>query len=129
MFVSFLNKNPPSRDRPGGISRMEADRGLKSAIAAGASVVAAAIIVTCVGVHAGVCVILADLTEDVRSLRLIADLGLCIRQGGSQPVNVVGLNQVTGDLVLGDICPCWKFWYCPMAFWNCWAICSTEGDG
>ena len=71
-------------------------------LTATAPIIATAVVIAGVGVYAGVGVPLTELPQNVLVLVVIAECSLRVAEGRTELVNVLRLNEVSGDLVLFD---------------------------
>lgn len=61
---------------------------------------AAVVIVAGIGIHTRLGIEITKLTQDILVLLHVADLRLCVRQLGTKLIQVLGLDQVTCQLIL-----------------------------
>ena len=69
-------------------------------LTAAAPAAIAAAVVAGVGVYAGIGIPLTELSENVLILVVVAECSLCIAERRTKFVDVLGLNEVTGKLIL-----------------------------
>lgn len=85
------------------VKALRGDSVATATVAAAAAVTAAAVVIVAgIGIHARLGIEITKLTQDILVLLHIADLRLRVRQLGTKLIQILGLDQITCQLILLD---------------------------
>lgn len=85
------------------VKALRGDLVATATVAATAAITAAAVIIVAgIGIHARLGIEITKLTQDILVLLHIADLRLRVRQLGTKLIQILGLDQITCQLILLD---------------------------
>lgn len=85
------------------VKALRGDSVATATVAAAAAITAAAVVIVAgIGIHARLGIEITKLTQDILVLLHIADLRLRVRQLGTKLIQILGLDQITCQLILLD---------------------------
>ena len=85
------------------VKALRGDSVATATVAATAAITAAAVVIVAgIGIHARLGIEITKLTQDILVLLHIADLRLRVRQLGTKLIQILGLDQITCQLILLD---------------------------